>query len=104
MGLNPIIGGEVDVHGPTTMDGVVEKAIIQEQKLRAISSHREEIRKKIPNPSSSLAPKRGPWKRFGVKKKIVVDNNKKPVMNRPINSMQNSFTKVNGIGQKSYGS
>ena len=104
MGLNPIIGGEVDVHGPTTMDGVVEKAIRQEQKLRAISAHREEIRKKIPNPSSSLAPKRGPWKRFGVKNKIVVDNNKKPVMNRPVNSVRNSFPKVNGIGQKSYGS
>ncbi|KAH9294535.1 hypothetical protein KI387_040261, partial [Taxus chinensis] len=27
MGLNPMIGGEVDVHSPTTMEGVVEKAI-----------------------------------------------------------------------------
>ncbi|KAH9310465.1 hypothetical protein KI387_025500, partial [Taxus chinensis] len=68
MGLNPIIGGEVDVHIPTTMEGVVEKSIRQEQKLKAISAHKEEVRKKNPNSSSSsLAPKKGPWKKFGMK-------------------------------------
>ncbi|KAH9311643.1 hypothetical protein KI387_026678, partial [Taxus chinensis] len=62
MGLNPIIGGNVDVHSPTTMEGVVEKSIRLEQKLRGIFAHREEIRKKVPNSSSSLAPKKGAWK------------------------------------------
>lgn len=38
MGLNNKIKGEVDMHGPKTMDLVYEKAIKQEQKLRAISN------------------------------------------------------------------
>ncbi|KAH9306843.1 hypothetical protein KI387_011247, partial [Taxus chinensis] len=78
MGLNPVIGGEVDVHSPTTMEGVVEKAIRQEQKLKAISAHKEEVRKKTANSSStSLAPRKGPWKKFGNKSKFPGDNNKK---------------------------
>ncbi|KAH9311424.1 hypothetical protein KI387_026459, partial [Taxus chinensis] len=68
MGLNPIIGGEVNVHSPTMMEGIVEKAIRQEHKLKAISAHKEEVRNKFPNSSSSsYEPKKGPWKKFGMK-------------------------------------
>ena len=46
MGLNPSIGGELYVHGPTSMETVFEKAIKQEQKLRIIYASKEESRRK----------------------------------------------------------
>ncbi|KAH9293368.1 hypothetical protein KI387_041430, partial [Taxus chinensis] len=104
MGLNPMIGGEVDVHSPTTMEGVVEKSIRQEQKLKAISAHKEEVRKKVANPSStSLAPKKGPWKKFGNRSKFPVDNNKKMTANKPAGNVRDSFAKNYNNGQKPYG-
>lgn len=59
MGLNNQIIGEVDIHGPTTMDLVYEKAIKQEQELKANSSHQESRdHKKVVKVPDKLAPKK----------------------------------------------
>lgn len=47
MGLNAQIGGELDVHGPATMDLVYEKEVKQEQRSNFVSNFRERNQKRF---------------------------------------------------------
>lgn len=59
LGLNSTIGGELDMHGPTTMDLVYEKSIKQEQKLKE-DSNRQEMKdhKRDIEVSNKITPKK----------------------------------------------
>lgn len=58
MGLGSQIGGEVDVHDPSTIDLVYEKSIKQEQRLKYILNYCEKNQRKFNLSQANIAPKR----------------------------------------------